>query len=93
MLIGIDYEEVWARDAALFGAIASDAKSLGHQVIAVSSRNPEEGADVEAAVGALVDAIVFTGRRPKLDAAREAGYSPAIWIADPGRFSLGRTWG
>lgn len=95
MLIAIDYEEAFTRDAAFMGAVVTAAANAGHQVVVVSSRRSDaEGVEVIDALAALpVDTIVFTGRRPKLASVREWGFAPALWIADPGRVSFGRTWG
>lgn len=97
MTIALDYDGTYTRDPDLWDRFISEARSHGHSVICVTNRpwapnttKTERVPSFTVTTGGFegVDSydqpipIICAGDRFKLDAARDAGYTVAIWIDD-----------
>ena len=86
LLIALDYDKTYTADPVLWQTFTAVAKHRGHSVIIATMRHPDEGAELEQALGSMVDAIVYTSRKAKHEALQRQGFSPSIWIDDSPHF-------
>lgn len=86
MLIALDYDKTYTADPVLWGTFIAAAKQRGHSVIIATMRYPEEGAEIEQALGSTIDSIVYTSRKAKYDELQRQGLSPSIWVDDSPHF-------
>jgi hypothetical protein len=96
MTIALDYDGTYTRDPDLWDRFITDCSKSGHLVICVTQRteNTRPGrrrdervprlriSDEEGTITLEPIPIICAGDQFKLDAARAAGYSVAIWIDD-----------
>lgn len=82
MLIAIDFDETFTLDPDFWSAVLLLAKQRGHSAICATMRFEHEGDEVKTAMRGLVENIIFTGRKAKVNAVEEAGYYPSVWIDD-----------
>jgi len=82
MLIAIDFDETFTADPELWAEFLVRARSRGHTAICATMRFEHEGAEVRAHMHGLVEKIIFTGRKAKMQAVQEAWYYPSVWIDD-----------
>jgi hypothetical protein len=86
MLIALDYDKTYTADPVLWQRFIATAKERGHSVIVATMRFPQEGAEIDKALGSMVDGIVYTSRKAKYDGLQAQGFSPSIWIDDSPHF-------
>lgn len=79
MKIALDYDGTYTRDPEFWNHVIGFAKSRGHQVYCVTARRPDE-------VMQMPCQIIFSSRRAKTTAVREAGLVIDIWIDDNPQF-------
>lgn len=84
MLISLDYDETYTRDADLWDRFIANARSRGHKVFCVTMRFdiPKEADEVRRYLGEKVDQIIFTGRNAKKKFMYDLGYDVSVWIDD-----------
>lgn len=83
MTISLDFDETYTRDPEMWRKFAHMAVSMGHEIVLITNRTPEQGAEVRAALrGVPVSAVVFAGRAPKREAARRQGIRVDVWVDD-----------
>ncbi len=84
MLLALDFDETYTRDPIFWDAVIKLATQRGHSIICATMRHdvPHEADEVRQALGGLVEAFVFTGRKAKFGAVHAAGYMPSVWIDD-----------
>ena len=100
MTIALDYDNTYTRDPDLWDRFITDCGRNGHLVICVTNRPWAPNTtktervpcvimkDEEGTLSFEPIPIICAGDQFKLDAARAAGYSVAIWIDDmPGTIS------
>lgn len=92
MIVSIDYDLTYTVDPAAWRSAIEVLQSAGHEVICVTGRRPDEPVCVQ--LQAVVADVIYTGGRPKAQAAKSAGWWPDIWIDDTPE-SVGRAlyWG
>jgi hypothetical protein len=80
VIIALDYDGTYTAAPALWDAFRKTATLAGHEVLCVTMRHEQEGADVLAALPGV--AVIFTGRKAKRPFVQSLGIDPQIWIDD-----------
>jgi len=89
MIIALDYDGTYTKDADLWNSFISDARAKGHEVLVVTMRHSEgEGEEVRRHSQDKVDWIHFTGRKAKREYLSAMQIFPHIWIDDQPDFIL-----
>lgn len=82
LTVAVDYDGTFGADIPTFRSIVRTLQAAGHQVVMVTQRSAEQGAVIRGATRGLGIPIVWASGKPKLEAAREAGYDVDIWMED-----------
>jgi hypothetical protein len=81
LTFGIDFDDTWSADPALFAAFAEMAKERGHRCVLVTQRASIFAPEMRAVVGEGIQ-IVHCAGATKADGCRQAGVAVDIWIDD-----------
>lgn len=82
LLFCLDYDETYTEDPELWDMFIELIKSRGHRIICATMRYEVEGEEIQQALSNKVERIIFTDRKAKTLAVKQAGYYPSIWIDD-----------
>ena len=82
MIIALDYDETYTADPELWYWFVKRAKDRGHKVYVVTMRFPDEVDEIKVCLGNVVDKIIPTSHRFKLNYLVGLGIIVDIWIDD-----------
>ena len=82
MIIGIDFDNTYTLDPALWNEFIKHAQYRGHTVVCVTMRYEAEGEVVKSMLGPLINDIIFTKRKAKGPYVENRGIKIDVWIED-----------
>ena len=78
--IALDYDGTYTEDPQAFRDVVNVFHKSGHKVYVVTMRKPEE--KIDSLLEVIVDDVIYTSRKAKMDFCRNMGVKIDIWIDD-----------
>lgn len=84
MNIGLDFDDTYTRDPAMWDMLIPLIQARGHKVYCVTGRTPEEGRNVLVTLGKIIgeDHCYFTSRQSKKNYMFKMNICIDVWVDD-----------